>query len=296
MERNLLNDIFKIYKIEENMVNKNVVKCIFRAMKKNKLSYITGQYYNYDKDMFEYLADNYKKILTFFDFYYSLKSDIITMFDFLIKYKETKQKLIFNAFFCPGYNTKGGYKDYLGNTTTKKLHILGDLSTFLNELNINHEIHCYYCDSYVENCDERLNSEWKYELEYNRDLFYKEAGKYFNIKFIHKTSEMEIFKDENEPGGSIDDDIISSIPKNVYNSFYIANRAFYIKLGFNEEQIKDRNDKLATMYILVSIYINSIDSGIYLPMENMYDREKIIANNGTCTMYLIQRLVDKYEK
>ena len=50
------------------------------------------------------------------------------------------------------------------------------------------------------------------------------------------------------------------------------------------------------MYILVSNYINSLDSGIYLPMENMYDREKIIANNGTCTMYLIQRLVDNYEK
>ena len=37
MERNLLNDIFKIYKIEENMVNKNVVKCIFRAMKKKQV-------------------------------------------------------------------------------------------------------------------------------------------------------------------------------------------------------------------------------------------------------------------
>ena len=90
--------------------------------------------------------------------------------------------------------------------------------------------------------------------------------------------------------------IISCVPKKVYNSFYIANRNFYVKLGFSEEQIKDRNDKLATMYILVSNYINSLDSGIYLPMENMYDREKIIANNGTCTMYLIQRLVDNYEK
>ena len=40
--------------------------------------------------------------------------------------------------------------------------------------------------------------------------------------------------------------------------------------------------------------INS--NGIYLPMENMYDREKIIANNDTCTMYLLQRLVKRNEK
>ena len=65
MKSNLLIDIFKIYEIEENVVNKNAVKCIFRAMKKNKLSYITGQYYNYDKDMFEYLLNNYKKLLNF---------------------------------------------------------------------------------------------------------------------------------------------------------------------------------------------------------------------------------------
>ena len=71
MKSNLLIDIFKIYEIEENVVNKNAVKCIFRAMKKNKLSYITGQYYNYDKDMFEYLLNNYKKLLNFFDFFYS---------------------------------------------------------------------------------------------------------------------------------------------------------------------------------------------------------------------------------
>ena len=296
MKSNLLIDIFKIYEIEENVVNKNAVKCIFRAMKKNKLSYITGQYYNYDKDMFEYLLNNYKKLLNFFDFFYSLKSDIVIMFEYLIEHKKTKQKLIFNAFFCPGYNTNGGYKCYLGNTTIKKLHILSDLSAFLNQLNINHEIHCYYCDAYIENCDDKVNSNWKCELKYNRSLFYEEAGKYFNKKYIHKISEMEIFRKDNEPGGSIDKNIISCVPKKVYNPFYIANRNFYVKLGFSEEQIKDRNDKLATMYILVSNYINSLDSGIYLPMENMYDREKIIANNGTCTMYLIQRLVDNYEK
>ena len=49
------------------------------------------------------------------------------------------------------------------------------------------------------------------------------------------------------------------------------------------------------MYILVSDYINSLRNGIYLPMENMYDREKIIANNNTCTMYLNQKMVKKYE-
>ena len=49
------------------------------------------------------------------------------------------------------------------------------------------------------------------------------------------------------------------------------------------------------MYIMVSDYINGLKNGVYLPMENMYDREKIIASNNTCTMYLKQGLVEKYE-
>ena len=59
-------------------------------------------------------------------------------------------------------------------------------------------------------------------------------------------------------------------------------------MNYSAEKIKDRNDTLVTMYIIVSNYINAIKNGVYLPMENMYDREKIIANNGTCTMYLKQ--------
>ena len=106
---------------------------------------------------------------------------------------------------------------------------------------------------------------------------------------------MDIFKNEKNYGGHIDKDIIKRIPPKVYRSFFIANEVFYKKLEFSEERIKERNDILATMYIMVSDYINSLTNGIYLPMENMYDREKIIANNNTCTMYLRQGLVKKYE-
>ena len=161
----------------------------------------------------------------------------------------------------------------------------------LNKLDIEHEIDCYYCDSYVENCDDSVNSNWHSELMYNRKLFDIEALKYFKSENIIHTSDMSIFKNEHSLSGHIDMNIIQRVNPKVYRSFMIANQVFYKKLDFSEERIQQRNDILATMYIIVSDYINSIKNGIYLPMENMYDREKIISSNGTCTMYLKQGLV-----
>ena len=51
-------------------------------------------------------------------------------------------------------------------------------------------------------------------------------------------------------------------------------------------QMKYRNDRLITMYRIFSDYLNCQESSIFLPMENMYERENIFSENGTCTMYL----------
>ena len=295
MTKDLLSNIFKKYDIEENIINKNSIKCLLRAMNKKELSKIEGQYYIYDEETLSYLVDKYKKLNQFFNFFYSLKSDLISMFIYLIEAKENNKEIIFNAYFCPGYNDKGGYKNHLGKTSRTKLAILGDVAKFFTKEKIPFQIHCYYCDSYIENCDDAINKNWLKELNVNKELFIKEGTKYFDPKYIHCTSEMETFKNEKSYGGHIDNEIINRIPKKIYNSFYIANKVFYEKLNFTEEKTKERNDILATMYIKVSDYINSLPNGVYLPMENMYDREKIIANNNTCTMYLDQGLVNKYE-
>ena len=295
MKKNLLSDIYDIYEIENNIVNKNSIKCLLKSMVRKNLAYIEGQYYIYDEEMFSFLSATYKKLCQYFDFFYSLKSDLVQMFTFLMESKNNNKEISFNAFFCPGYNDSGGYKDHLGNTTTKKLKILSDITSFLKNEKINHKINLYYCDSFIENCDDKINSNWLKELKVNNDLFIRECQKYFEKSVIHKTSDMEIFKNEESYAGHIDNDIISKVPSKVYRSFYIANEAFYKKLAFTKERIKERNDYLVTMYIMVSNYINNIENGVYLPMENMYDREKIIATNSTCTMYLRQDLVKNYE-
>ena len=295
MKKILLLEIFDSYDVEDNIINRNCIKCLLKSMIKKEMCSIEGQYYLYDDKIFSWLISIYKELSIFFDFHYSLKSDLILMFTYLIDNRVNNEKISFNAFFCPGYNDKGGYKDYLGNTTIKKLAILNDIASFLKKNNIQYEIHCYYCDSYIENCNDNINKNWYDELVVNRNLFKKECQKYFKDSSIHYTSELDIFKNEKSYAGHIDYDIINKISSKEYRSFYIANEVFYKKLDFSKERIKERNDTLATMYILVSDYINSLRNGIYLPMENMYDREKIIANNNTCTMYLNQKMVKKYE-
>lgn len=293
MKKKKLSEVYDEYEIENNILNRNVVKCLLKSMCQKELASIEGQYYEYNEDLFEWLIIFYKKISEYFDFFYSLKSDLVQMFTYLIESKIANKEIVFNAFFCPGYNDKGGYKNYLGNTTVKKLAILGNLTVFLKEENIAHQIHCFYCDSFIENCDDEINSNWYEELLINRNLFKKECQKYFSDDSIHYTSELGTFKNEKKHAGHIDYNIINKVPAKIYRSFYIANESFYKKLGFSKERIKERNDILVTMYIMVSDYINSMRNGVYLPMENMYDREKIISSNNTCTMYLKQSLVKK---
>ena len=57
-------------------------------------------------------------------------------------------------------------------------------------------------------------------------------------------------------------------------------------MGWNESEIQNRNDKLYTIYNIISEYINNQTNGIYLPMETMYSRSKVMTMNDVCTMYL----------
>ena len=57
-------------------------------------------------------------------------------------------------------------------------------------------------------------------------------------------------------------------------------------MGWGIEETKQRNDKLFTIYSIISEYINNQDNGVYLPMETMYSRSKVMTKNNVCTMYL----------
>ena len=57
-------------------------------------------------------------------------------------------------------------------------------------------------------------------------------------------------------------------------------------MGWNEREAQNRNDKLYTIYNIISEYINNQTNGIYLPMETMYSRSKVMTMNNVCTMYL----------
>ena len=120
----------------------------------------------------------------------------------------------------------------------------------------------------------------------NCELFHKEGEKYFDKDEVLNASSIPIFNKENAEVGYIDNTIIESIKSNTYSAFIKSNRKFYESLGFTEEQMKLRNDRLITMYRELSNYLNTLENAVFLPMENMYERENIFSENKTCTMYL----------
>lgn len=123
-------------------------------------------------------------------------------------------------------------------------------------------------------------------MDYNRYLFHEEAKKYFDEIYVKNASDLEIFSEEKSISGYIDDNLVKKVNPRTYKSFKKFNEKFYNKLGFSKEQMLFRNDRLITMYKLLSDYINSQSNTIFLPMENMYERENIFSENNTCTMYL----------
>lgn len=279
------NDLFERFTIEKNQYNVFGIREIVKAMIKNKYAVIdNSQMIVFDEILFKFLLDVYNSWYNYFDINYNQKNDLSIFFQIVILAKKQKEGIKFLALFCPGY-TKTGYKNYLGYTTIWKLEELQKISDLLNSFGIKNEITCYYSDVFLENYDSDSNPNWGDELNFNRSLFHEECQKYPNL--IGKNlSDLNLFSKKDDIIGYINEDIIENLSSRVYKVFKKANEEFYKKMGFSEKQIRFRNDKLITMYTLFSRYINKLNNSIFLPMENMYNRQIVFADNGTCTMYL----------
>lgn len=280
-----VNNIFSIFNIEKNQLNITIVKSIIAAMISKNICYKDKQKLVFDDFVFLECWNSYCLCLNHFDPNYNRKTDFSLFFKYLLDSILYRKEIEFHALFCPGY-TKYGYKDHLGSTTTWKLEELHNIKSTLQEKNIPLSMTCYYSDVFLENCNSKLEPNWKEQLDYNRQLFHIEGEKYFDSDSVKNASDISIFKLEKDGEGYVDDNIISSLPKTTYEAFKKSNEKFYNSMGFNKEQIKFRNDRLITMYRLLSNYLNLCQNAIFLPMENMYERENIFSENGTCTMYL----------
>ena len=280
-----INDIFKIFNIEHSQLNVTAVKSLIAAMVSRGICYQEKQKLIFDEQIFINFWSLYSECLKYFDPNYNRKTDFSSFFKYVIDYIMLNRKINFHALFCPGY-TKNGYKSYLGNTTMWKLKTLREIVNLFYDSSVDVSMTCYYSDVFLENCDSLLEPEWQSQLNYNRMLFHLEGSKYFDSNDVKNASDISIFSSEKDGEGFIDRDIIASLPKTTYESFVKSNEKFYSSMGFSNEQMKFRNDRLITMYRLFSNYLNSHESSIFLPMENMYERENIFSENGTCTMYL----------
>lgn len=281
----LINDIFQVFNIERTQLNITAVKSLISAMITKGICVQEKQKLIFDDQIFIDCWSLYINCLEFFDPNYNRKTDFSLFFKYIIDYKLMNKEVNFHALFCPGY-TKYGYKSYLGNTTLWKLKALRDIVNMLQYNKIEAAMTCYYSDVFLENCNSELEPNWKEQLDHNRELFHIEGNKYFDSKDVKNVSDISVFSLEKDGEGFVDDKIITSLSRKTYNAFVKCNEKFYMSMGFTEEQMKYRNDRLITMYRIFSDYLNGLDSSVFLPMENMYERENIFSKNGTCTMYL----------
>lgn len=280
-----VNDIPKIFNIDNTQLNITAIKALLIALENEGLAYKEKQKIVLDEYVFIKLWNIYEASLVFFDPNYNRKSDFKLYFINIIKSLYKEEKLNFFALFCPGYTTDG-YKEKVGSTNKWKLKELKNILTYFKDNNIDTEIVSYYSDVFLENTNEEKNPNWQTEMIFNRKIFHDEGEKHFDSKYIKNASELPIFSKEEDIKGYVDNDIIKNLNPKTYYAFKKSNEKFYNKLGFSEEQIIFRNDRLITMYKLLSDYINTQKNTIFLPMENMYERENIFSENNTCTMYL----------
>lgn len=280
-----VNDIFEVFNLEKTQLNIASLKALFVAMKRFQLLDMEKQNIIFEENVFIYLWSVFLEFLYYFDLNYNRKTDLSLFFSRLIESLYQNKTLNFYALFCPGY-TISGYKDYLGDTTIWKLKKLKELTNMMSSYQISVNMLCLYADVFLENCDSQKNMFWHEQMEYNRSLFHIEGEKYFEAEQVRNMSSLEPFNHDFDLKGYVDEKKINSISQKVYNSFLHCNEKFYKKMNFTKEQIRYRNDRLLTMYKIFSDYINEQPYSIYLPMENMYERENVFSTNNTCTMYL----------
>jgi len=280
-----INDIFGKYDIEKSEPNTNAIKAIVRVLKENNLCQESKQKLYVDRYLLDYVFEIYNIFIQHFDLNYNRKTDFLSFCRYIVSSKLNGSSVNFNSLFCPGY-TRNGYKNELGYTTKWKLEELAIIRDILNEYKINNTFKNYYSDVFLENTNYKLEPNWEEQMKKNRYLFHLEGEKYFIKEEILDASSIPIFLNERATEGYINDLIIQSIKNNTYSAFIKSNRKFYETLDFTEEQMKIRNDRLITMYRELSDYFNTLNNVVFLPMENMYERENIFSENGTCTMYL----------
>ena len=270
-----INELMMKSNLGESIENRKVLKSILHALMKNDDASLVNQLIEVDPNKVKYLLNVLENLSTYFDYSYSSKIDLTSFLYYIINDKP----LNINAIFCPGY-TKTGYKNYIGNNNTTRLEILCRLDDDLKENKIDANFHINLANIFLENTDTIKNPNWKEELKEHEEKFKDVASKYFDKESITLLSETH---PKEYKIGFIDDSICQG---KTYENFYKNNREFYRKMGWSPEEIKKRNDKLYTIYTILSKEMKQTDNGIYIPMETMYTRSKVMSDNGVCTMYL----------
>ena len=282
-----INDLFEKYQIEKNEINIMAVKSLLSILYKNNNATLYHQKIEIDEEIFSEIWLIYTlSMQNFFDNNYNRKSDFLLYFDHLYNSLYNGKKLNMLSLFCPGY-TKDGYKKYFGHTNSWKMQNLAELEKFYKENNIDSKIYNYYSDVFLENTNYDLNPNWKEELEENKKIYNEYGLKFFPKSQVLYASQIPVFSTDECIEGYVDIEKVKSLPLKIYKSILLSNKKFYDKLNFSDDMIKFRNDRLITMYRIFSDYINeNIDNSIFLPMENMYERENVFSKNNTCTLYL----------
>lgn len=270
------NDLICKLKMDDNVTNRKQLKAIVNALIKNGNAIVEKQLIKVDINYVIYLWQIVNNLGCYFDYKYNTKIDLTKFIFYMIN----KNIVNLNAIFCPGY-TKTGYKDYIGNNNSTRLETLNKLKDYLKKNNIDAKFNITLADIFLENTNSELNPNWKDELELHVQKFIEKSKENFDLNEIIILS--SIFTEEKYIKGYIDKKIIKN--KTYYN-FLKNNLEFYNKMGWNEREAQNRNDKLYTIYNIISEYINNQTNGIYLPMETMYSRSKVMTMNNVCTMYL----------
>lgn len=270
------NDLVCKLKMDDNVTNRKQLKAIVNALIKNGNAIVEKQLIKVDINYVIYLWQIVNNLGCYFDYKYNTKIDLTKFIFYMIN----KNIVNLNAIFCPGY-TKTGYKDYIGNNNSTRLETLNKLKDYLKKNNIDAKFNITLADIFLENTNSELNPNWKDELDLHVQKFIEKSKENFDLNEIIILS--SIFTEEKYIKGYIDAKIIKN--KTYYN-FLKNNLEFYNKMGWNEREAQNRNDKLYTIYNIISEYINNQTNGIYLPMETMYSRSKVMTMNNVCTMYL----------
>ena len=266
-------------RIYNNLENRKILKSIVHALLKSGDAIIVKQLIDVDYNKVKNLYNILNELSSYFDYSYNTKIDLTSFLIYILNEKP----LSINAIFCPGY-TSDGYKDYVGTNNSKRIENLSKLSQKFDEMGVEAEFKIMLANIFLENTDYFVNSNWQKELKNHEIKFIELSKKFFNENEILKLS--DIYSGEEYVNGFVDEQLCFG---KVYNSFYKNNIDFYKKMNWTDNQIKFRNDRLFTIYSIISQYINCKENGVYIPMETMYSRSKVMTKNNVCTMYLLKR-------